>query len=241
MTIHLEAPTKTADHRLAEFAAAAQDMSGLGTLEETLRSVTAHTQEAFGLTSVGVVLIAQSGKLVTAAATDRDVQRSESLQVEWSEGPSLEAVRHSRPSVVEDLRFDGRWRFWAPQAADLGFRSLLSVPLSDQQTFGALTVYSRRSYAFTSDDLDVASSFGRHVAVALAHVRERSVLRQALTSRAVVAQAEGILMGRYDISADKAFQVMERFSIQKGLGLVEVAQHMVTHRSLPGRDANLSG
>lgn len=236
MTIHLEAPIQTADTHVAGLAAAAQDMSSQDTLEETLRSITRHAQETFAHSSVAVALTAESGKIMTAAATDRDVQRAEALQLEWSEGPSLDALHGAPSAVVEDLRFDGRWRFWAPQAADLGFRSALTVGLGNQQTFGALALYSRRSYAYTADHVELASSFGQHVSVALTHVRQRSVLQRALTTQALVAQAEGILMERHGITADKAYQVLERFATYKGLALLDVAQHMVSHRRLPEVD-----
>jgi hypothetical protein len=53
-------------------------------------------------------------------------------------------------------------------------------------------------------------------------------LRIALGSRAVIDQAEGILTEGHELTADQAFQVLARVSMQSNRKLRHVADHLVT-------------
>ncbi len=52
-------------------------------------------------------------------------------------------------------------------------------------------------------------------------------LQIALASRAVIDQAKGILMERHKFTADQAFQVLARISMQANRKLRDVADHLV--------------
>jgi AmiR/NasT family two-component response regulator len=57
-------------------------------------------------------------------------------------------------------------------------------------------------------------------------------VKQALTTRKVTGQALGMLMGRYDLSEDRAFAVLVRISQDNNVKLRDVAHHVVTTRGL---------
>jgi AmiR/NasT family two-component response regulator len=58
-------------------------------------------------------------------------------------------------------------------------------------------------------------------------------LNTALVSRTVIGQAEGILMERFNIDADRAFRVLKRVSSQSNTKLQRVAAELVETRRLP--------
>jgi AmiR/NasT family two-component response regulator len=58
-------------------------------------------------------------------------------------------------------------------------------------------------------------------------------LQTALESRAVIDQAKGILMERHKFTADQAFQVLARVSMQSNQKLRVVADDLVTTGHLP--------
>jgi len=57
-------------------------------------------------------------------------------------------------------------------------------------------------------------------------------LRDALESRDVIGQAKGILMARYGVSADRAFEDLRRASQGNGRKLRDVAEEVVGSISL---------
>jgi AmiR/NasT family two-component response regulator len=52
-------------------------------------------------------------------------------------------------------------------------------------------------------------------------------LQAALDSRAVIDQAKGILMERFKMTADQAFQALARISMESNTKVREVAQRIV--------------
>jgi AmiR/NasT family two-component response regulator len=56
---------------------------------------------------------------------------------------------------------------------------------------------------------------------------------RAVDSRKLIGQAQGILMERYDLDQDRAFEVLRRYSRDSNVKLREVAQLVVDTRQLP--------
>jgi AmiR/NasT family two-component response regulator len=61
-------------------------------------------------------------------------------------------------------------------------------------------------------------------------------LHQALKSRLVIGQAEGICMERLGIDADQAFEFLKRVSSTSNRKLVEIAAEIAKTRGLPTLD-----
>ncbi|WP_225154212.1 GAF domain-containing protein, partial [Bradyrhizobium sp. NBAIM08] len=92
------------------------------------------------------------------------------------QGPGFHAIKGRQPVVSPELRFDSRWRFWAPQAADLGLRSVLSLMLSYGDPFGALTLYSRRASFFGTESLAPGLAFAQRASIAIVRARREEAL-----------------------------------------------------------------
>lgn len=225
-----------AEPRLEQFARMAQEMFAQAKMDDTLATVMRLARDTFPCDAVSILLAGDRGRVAQAAASTRDAARADELQLEFREGPGLHALTHHEHVVAADLRFDGRWRFWAIQAADLGYRSTLSLSLVDDDTAGALTLYSRHPSFFHADDVALGEVFASHAAISLAIARERDQLLRAVESRGTVGQAQGILMERYDIDAEQAFTVLRRYSSHLNQKLRSVAEGVVRSRSLPTLD-----
>jgi GAF domain-containing protein len=217
------------------FVGMASDLFASRGLAETLNTVVGVARRTFGCDGAGVVLTAAGGFVATAASTAGATQ-ADALQVEHHQGPGIDAINARQPVVSAELRFDSRWRFWAPQAADLGFRSVLSLVLADGDPFGAMNLYSRRPSFFRHQSLTSGLGFVQQAAIAIAVAVEREQLVRARDSRGIIGQAQGILMERYDISADQAFAVLRRYSSHLNQKLRLIAQRIVSDRGLPELD-----
>jgi ANTAR domain/GAF domain len=206
---------------------------------ETLEVVAGTARRTFGCDGAGVVLTGISGRSGTIVAAGSDAARADGLQIEHHQGPAFDALTGCQPVTSCELRFESRWRFWSPNVADLGFRSVLSLALTDGRPFGALTLYSRRPWFFGADSLAAQQAFAQQASIAITMAVEREQLGQARDSRGIVGQAQGILMERYQVTADEAFAVLRRYSSHLNQRLRLVAERLVADRSLPGLDRSV--
>ena len=199
---------------------------------DTLANVVAHARRTFGADGAGIVLTADGGA-VPAAASGQQARRADALQADHQQGPAFQAIKGRQPVVSSELRFDSRWRFWAPLAADLGIRSVLSLALADGEPFGAISLYSRRTSFFRAVSLAPGLKFAQQASMAITAAVEREQLLKAADTRGVVGQAQGILMERYHLTADQALAVIRRSSSALNQKLRLIAERIIGGCGLP--------
>ena len=102
-------------------------------------------------------------------------------------------------------------------------------------SLGALNLYSLEVGGFDGQDRAAGLMFAAHAAVALRSAQTEEQLRSAIASRTVLGQAQGILMERYKLSAERSFEVLRRVSQDANVKLRDVAQRLVDTGETPGR------
>ncbi|NEE03556.1 GAF and ANTAR domain-containing protein [Phytoactinopolyspora halotolerans] len=225
-----------------EFAAMALELQNEPDVEQTLERVVEYAREATGCDDAGLMLLHGGGRIETAVTTHPRVAESDRLQTELGEGPCVRAMWDQDTFRVADTELEQRWPRWGRRIAALGLRSAIGVRLFTlQTTLGALNLYDETPGFFGEDDLEVAEIFGRHASVALADARQESGLREAIGTRQLIGQAQGILMERFGLDADRAFALLRRYSRNYNIKLRNVAQHVVTTRVLPGEQHRAGG
>jgi GAF domain-containing protein len=238
-TLHRDydsAPDVVADSattRLSPVLAMLPDLFAPASPARTLQTVVDLARRSFGCDGAGIILTAQDGGFGAATASGSDAARADLMQVEDHQGPAFGAIAGWQPVVSSELRFDSRWRFWGPKAADLGFRSVMALPLADGDSFGALTLYSRRPSSFSASSAGDELAFAQQASYAIAIAVEREQLMRARDSRGVVGQAQGILMERYQTDGEQAFAVLRRYSSHVNQKLRLVAEQLVRDHNLP--------
>jgi transcriptional regulator with GAF, ATPase, and Fis domain len=175
------------------------------------------------------------GRLETTAASDPVAQRAHELQQEMGDGPCLDVVFDEEGvNVVPDLGDSARWPNWAEYATELGLSSMIAVRLfTREQTIGALDLYSFERKDYDTDDLLAARVVATRVSSVLARAQHEQTLWEAIDSRHQIGQAQGILMERYNLTADQAFAVLRRYSQEHNRKLRDVADQVVSTRHLP--------
>jgi GAF domain-containing protein len=176
------------------------------------------------------------GKVETTAASDPVAQRAHELQQELGEGPCLDVVWDEEGvNVVPDVGDSSRWPRWSGHAAELGLASMIAVRLfTREETIGALDLYSHRRQDYDTDDVLAARVVAARVSTVLARAKHEKTLWEAIDSRHQIGQAQGILMERYNLTADQAFAVLRRYSQEQNRKLRVVAAEVVATRNLPG-------
>jgi GAF domain-containing protein len=218
----------------AEFADLAVRLHEEPTIVETVELVVQYALKAVDCQYAGVMLVRGGKHVETRAATDPVVEKLDQIQIECGEGPGIDALGDHPTVRVTDTLLDRRWETWARSVAEHGIRSVLSVRMSTGTTdVGTLNLFHHEPDAFDQDDEAVAAILARHAAVALASAQRAENLWLAIDARKLVGQAQGILMERFDLTADQAFAVLLRYSQDKNLKLRDVAQLLVAQRALP--------
>jgi len=218
------------------FAAVARKLLGEGDVHQTLARVVQLAVETIdGCDYAGVSLL-RGRDIESPAQTDEMVGIADRLQVRLSEGPCLSAIREHQTVQIDDLSTDQRWPQWGPKVSrELGVRSMLAFQLyNSRASLGALNLYSKHTNAFDDDALGVGLVFASHAAVALTGAQIEENLQRAVQTRNLIGQAQGILMERFALSADKAFELLRRVSQQQNVKLRDVAMRLVTTRATPG-------
>lgn len=235
-------------HDLAEsFAEISRALYSARTVEETLqRIVTYSVRTIDGCSGAGISFL-QGDEIVTPVWTEPKVLEVDTMQYTTGQGPCLDAIAQGGSFYAEDLLTDERWPTFGPMAAHAGMGSLLSFCLYGEATLGALNLYGRIPRAFDSTDRATGLIFATHAGVALAaageledatkalavEVRRLENLHGALDSRQIIGRAEGILMQRELITADQAFELLQRASQHLNTKLREVAQYVVDTGEFP--------
>jgi GAF domain-containing protein len=203
--------------------------------ERTIEAVTENARVALGCDDAGV-LLRTGGVLTTAYATSARVEESDRIQRESGEGPCFAASQTAEIFRVDDTTLETEWPDWAWQVSKLGIRSGLGVPLrTHDRNYGALNLYSTEPAHFGGDEVAIALIFARHASIALDGATKEESFVEAIDARKIIGQAQGIIMERYNVEADTAFETLRKFSQVNNIKLRAVAEHVVSERRFPGR------
>jgi hypothetical protein len=219
---------------LANFTQAAHGLFAAGGVELTLQAIVDLAVSTIEGCDVAGLFVMKAGEVAMPVQTDPVAAELDALQLDAHEGPCLDSIASGGVFYAEDLIGDPRWPHFGPQAGAAGVRSLLALALVGDGVSGALNLYARYPAAFGAVDrargVVLASLAALALTVAEAHdeeVRRAENLRQALATRELIGQAQGILMERERITADQAFDILRRASQHLNTKLREVAQRLV--------------
>lgn len=216
------------------FARLASQLHEQEGFEETLELVVESSPALVGSDSASVLLLRRGRLCERGPGTDIQAEKADGLQLDYAEGPAWTVTSELRTVLCRDLLQDCQWPKWAADVAGLGLRTALSVRLfTSQMTLGAITFYAARPGSFDQSSLAIAEVVARHASIALATARHEENLIEAIDGRKLVGQAQGILMERFDLDDNRAFDVLRRYSQANNVKLVEVARLLVDTRRLP--------
>jgi GAF domain-containing protein len=247
-------PADDADEGLRSTAVAAAEASGVETLGlaaslaelSSLPVADGDRQQLLGRMSVLVRSAVPAARAVSISlgsplapqllgSDSTEAQAFDGRQMHAGEGPCWDAYSSGETALTGDVGTDPRWPTLAGMSASGAVRSVLAIPLPENGApVGVLNVYSDEPDAFTPTSLRIAELVAAAVSGVLQTVAERESLRtlaanleRALTSRAVIDQAKGVLMARLGVDADQAFARLVALSNRLNVKLRDLAQLVV--------------
>jgi GAF domain-containing protein len=205
------------------------------TVEEALERVVASADALFGVDGTALMLVDRDQALRNLAVSDARAGLLEELQAEHGEGPCVDAFEDKQPVAADDLASDDRWPEFAPGAAGGGLLAVLAspIPYSDHAV-GVVAVFAGDPHPWTEAEREAIVAFTELVALLILNAMEATErgklageLQLALSSRVVIEQAKGVLVGRHGLTTRQAFDRLRRQARDQRRPLSEVARAVV--------------
>ncbi|MDQ3611919.1 MAG: GAF and ANTAR domain-containing protein [Actinomycetota bacterium] len=207
----------------------ARDLQRQEDPHDTLLGVVRAAVELIPGVEAGSISVVLGRREVRSQVPSGELPRAvDALQNEVGEGPCLDAAFEQQTVRVTNMSREQRWPKFAARAMEAGAASMLSFQLYvEGDNLGALNLYSSQPDAFDDESEHVGLLFASHAAIAYAAAQEQSGLQQAVATRQLIGQAQGILMERHKITGDQAFALLVRHSQQDNIKLRELAERLV--------------
>lgn len=225
--------------------AALTELAGLlmatSSFEDLMQAVADLAGRAVPAAATCGITLSEDGHVITVASADALARLLDEQQYQVLDGPCLEAIRTARVVVSDDLSVDPRWDGYPAMAVVHGVRAVLSSPLMvGSSPIGALNLYATAAGAFTPDSRAAAGQLtalaAATVTAAMRHYDQTTLtdhLRTALSSRSVIDQAIGIIIGMQRCPPETAFDILRTVSQQRNIPLREVAADLVARTITP--------
>jgi sugar diacid utilization regulator len=141
------------------------------------------------------------------------------------EGPSSRAFRSQRPTTVLDIAADAASRSWETVAAQQGYSSLLSVPLSvGQAQFGLINCYTVDEHRFSAREIILMESMANQAGLAIETTRRLADAQAAVQGAADEACAlRSEICAQHQADADHGELLRV---VLKGGGLAAIAESL---------------
>jgi GAF domain-containing protein len=205
----------------------------VGALDRMLAVIVDHVPDLAGC---GITLLRNGqDSATTVSASAALVGLVDEAQYSGGDGPCLTSLRTGTMVNIKDLDAEKRWPHFREVAQEHGVGSVFSHPLAvGDLTVGVLNCYGSRAGAFGLSLTTTLGIFARQIEIVLESLLQQldqaklaAELRDALTSRAVIDQAIGILMGHHRCDSKTAFETLRAASNNSNVPLRDIARQLV--------------
>lgn len=216
----------------ARMAELARSLAGPRSLDEVLSGVSAAALELIpGVDAAGVLLIGKERTFETVPKDARLTTELHRLQMQYDEGPCVQAALDDLIVRTDDFRTEDRWPRYAPACVGIGVLSGLSFKLyTSDRTAGALNLFGFQPNVWRGEAETIGVVLAAHAAAAILASQEGQQLEAALSTRDRIGQAKGIIMERYKVNDVQAFEMLRQVSQESNTKLVQVAQQVIDTR-----------
>ena len=215
-------------------------------LDEILESVAAAATNLIPGAAGASVSLFEQGRPRVGGVSAPWVQALDETQYGLQEGPCVAALEDGEWRASDNLDEDARWPRFSAEATAQGVLAALSIPLLTRGArLGVLNIYGSNRNAFDGGATTIAQRLAERASVVVANAQMLSSsrrlsheLEQALTTRATVDMAKGILMARLGLDADGAFEALRDLSQRRHVKLRDLAAELVGSSSTGPRAAD---
>jgi GAF domain-containing protein len=223
----------------ATFTETAQALFSAGNADATLKAVVALAVATIDGCDFASIFVGADNQRTRPVGSDPTAAQVDVAQHRSGHGPAVDALADGGPHYVEDIADSGRGDGFGAAAGEAGIRSCVTVRLSDDaERAAALCLYAIYPRAFGALDRAKAVILAAMAGLALNAAdaqadQSRRRMEEAMDTREMIGQAQGILMEREHISADHAYDILRRASEHLETRIRDVAQDLVDSGESP--------
>jgi len=171
--------------------------------------------------TAGIMLDDRAGHLAVVASSSEETRLLEVFQLQNDEGPCLDSVRSGSIVMSGDLEADlARWPLFVPVAVTSGVRAVTALPLRLRESvIGGLNLFLDTPALLTSSEVQLAQALADVASIGILgwrssdeNRRVAEQLQRALDSRVAIEQAKGVLVERYAVSMQEAFDALRKYA-----------------------------
>jgi GAF domain-containing protein len=225
--------------KVDEVTSALEDLADVLSCEEDLptllQRVCQQALHAVPEAHMASVSLLRDGGPETVAATAEHAVEIDRAQYSAGEGPCLEAARTGRIVRVTVRETRDVFPDFVAAAGQAAVASYPSAPLFiDREYQGSLNMYGEEPHGFGELDAALLELYTTAAEAALRTARrylqareQAEQLRRALTTRAVIDQAKGVIMAARRVTADEAFTLLVEQSQKQNIKVRDLAQQFI--------------
>jgi hypothetical protein len=182
--------------------------------------------------AAAVLVLDGEGGLELLSASSHRAEEIELLQIQRSEGPCVQVIQDNRMLEASGTELAERWGEVGVAIGKAGFQQVRAYPMRwHGQAIGGLNILSRAPRV--DDDTVLGQVLADLATLVVVHAADVSVervlarVREAVSARATIEQAKGVLAVTMDLEPDAAYDVLLQRARESELGLTAVAARLV--------------
>jgi transcriptional regulator with GAF, ATPase, and Fis domain len=191
--------------------------------------------ELFPADAVAVLVSDRSDRLELLSATSHRAEELELLQVQLAAGPCVDAITSGeRQSATTAEEIVARWGSVGTAIVAAGFHTVHAFPLHWRgRAFGGLNVFVREASEASAEALQVGQTLADIATLVVVHSSDvphdqvTARIHEAVTARAAVEQAKGVLAYRNNVDMAEAYRLLLDQVRRSGTTLGEEAHQVV--------------
>jgi len=224
--------TSPLDSAILALAELSERLDDLPSLAEAASAVAEFAVAHLGADLAGVSLRGPHGRPTRLGGSGDLLAELDAAEVGLTAGPSTVRLDDGAAITIADTRADRLWPDWSAAAAALDVHSvrLLGMPPLDGRSV-TLQLFSFRAGAFAPDELAELVPLAKLAGLALRHTDQLANLNEAMATRDLIGQAQGIIMERYDLTSEQAMQFLRRISQHSHEKVRHLAHQLVSPRT----------
>lgn len=199
-------------------------------LTQALHQLTAAATEIVpGVQYADITRVGKGHQLSVASFAGQYGELPAQVMTRFTSSPCVDASNGRQVVVSPDLEAEERWPAYCAEILETTpLRTVLSLPLQNHAyVLGVLNLYAQTPGTLDDRTLALARPYASHAATAWESLRREEQFASALASRDTIGQAKGILMERFDVDSQGAFEILRQISQESNTPLAAVAQNMV--------------
>ena len=153
-----------------------------------------------------------------------------------NEGVVGYVASHNKPLIIADVLKNTLFKE-KEMAKKLGLVSMASVPMhiKEYKVIGVLNCFTTKPYIFSETELNLITTVANQAALAIENTQlmvRTKIIEEELEKRKLIDRAKEILMTKKNFSAERAFRLIQKKSMDTRKSMKEIAEAIIISQDI---------